>query len=117
MRSIRVLIMMGLLATATTVRAQTPPQIHPPTPPSAQPACLTGVCAPSYRPVVDGPPRIDWKRGCSRPICNPCDLPQWGYFDCWTPWPYAPNWTKDPPPPLATPNPLLTPIRPAQLGR
>ncbi|HZZ77549.1 MAG TPA: hypothetical protein VFE62_03465 [Gemmataceae bacterium] len=102
MRFVRVLMMIGLLATATTVRAQAPSPVLP-APLAAQPACQAGGCAP-YRPVADGPPRVNWKRGCPRPICNPSDPPQCDYYDsCWKAWPYPANWTKSPPPSVGTP--------------
>jgi hypothetical protein len=64
--------------------------------------CQTHHCPPAYQHCVEGAPCIHWQCGCPRPICNPCDLPHWGYFDkCWTPWPFPPNWTHCPTPPPA----------------
>ena len=66
--------------------------------------CQTHHCPPAYVHCLEGPPCIRWKCGCPRPVCNPCELPHWGYYDkCWTPWPFPPNWTHCPTlPPAAT---------------
>src|SRR5437773_60836 len=50
-------------------------------------------CPPPYCHVYEGPPCLKWKRGCPRPVCDPCELPHFGYFQtCWSPWPYPPDW-------------------------
>jgi hypothetical protein len=86
--------------------------------------CQTHHCPPAYQHCLEGPPSIHWKCGCPRPVCNPCDLPHWGYFDkCWTQWPYPPNWTHCPTTPPAalvnlTPNavsPYIPPPSPPRL--
>ena len=60
-------------------------------------------CPPAYKYTPEGAPRIHWGHGCPRPICNPCDLPHWGYYDtCWTPWPFPPNWSHCATPPPAS---------------
>jgi hypothetical protein len=83
--------------------------------------CQSHHCPPPYQHCVEGPPCIHWKCGCPRPVCNPCDLPHWGYYDkCWTPWPFPPNWTHCPTPPPAafvTLNPMVHPNMPAQPPR
>lgn len=64
--------------------------------------CQTHHCPPRFEHCMEEPPCIHFKCGCPRPVCNPCDLPHWGYFDkCWTPWPYPPSWTHCPTPPPA----------------
>jgi hypothetical protein len=78
--------------------------------------CQTNHCPPAFRYTVEGPPRIHWHCGCPHPICNPCDLPHWGYYEtCWNPYPFPPNWTHCPSPPPAafvTLNPLVHPNLP-----
>lgn len=75
--------------------------------------CQTHHCPPAYVHCLEGPPCIRWKCGCPRPICNPCDLPHWGYFDtCWNPWPWPADWThcpSAPPAQFVTLNPLVHP--------
>lgn len=64
--------------------------------------CQTHHCPPPFEHCMEEPPCIHFKCGCPRPVCNPCDLPHWGYYDkCWTPWPYPANWTHCPTPPPA----------------
>ena len=65
--------------------------------------CQRHHCPPPLRHCFEGPPHIHWKRGCPRPICDPCALPNYGYFQtCWTPWPDAGNWSHcSVPPPAA----------------
>jgi len=79
--------------------------------------CSTHPCPPAFKYTVEGPPHIHWHCGCPHPICNPCDLPHWGYFEtCWNPYPFPPNWTHCPSPPPAafvTLNPLVNPNLPA----
>jgi hypothetical protein len=49
-------------------------------------------CPEPYSHVHEGPPRLKWKKGCPRPVCDPCELPHFGYFQtCWSPWPYPPD--------------------------
>jgi hypothetical protein len=58
-------------------------------------------CPPHFYHCVERPPVICWKFGCPRPVCNPCELPNFGYFQtCWTPWPFPPDWShcRVPPP-------------------
>jgi hypothetical protein len=83
--------------------------------------CQTHHCPPAYVHCLERAPCIRWKHGCPRPVCNPCDLPHWGYFDtCWTPWPWPADWTHCPTPPPAqfvTLNPTVHPGLPAQPQR
>jgi hypothetical protein len=85
--------------------------------------CESHHCPPAYKYTVEGAPRIHWHHGCPRPICNPCDLPHWGYYEkCWTPWPFPPNWTHCATAPPAAfvnlPNayPMTPPVRSLQPG-
>jgi len=70
-------------------------------------------CPPSYKHCYEGAPHIHWHRGCPHPICNPCDLPHFGYFEtCWSPWPFPPTWAHCVTPPPASQvvlNPLVHP--------
>jgi hypothetical protein len=50
-------------------------------------------CPPWLHHCQERPPVICIKRGCPRPVCNPCGLPNFGYYQtCWTPWPLPPDW-------------------------
>jgi hypothetical protein len=75
--------------------------------------CQSHHCPPAFKYCVEGPPHIHWSHGCPHPICNPCDLPHWGFYEtCWNPWPFPPNWTHCPTPPPAAMvvlNPYLDP--------
>ena len=65
--------------------------------------CNSHHCPPAYKHRYEGAPHIHWQRGCPHPICNPCDLQHWGYYDtCWSPWPFPPNWSHCAVPPPAT---------------
>src|SRR4051812_39074805 len=83
------------------------------------PSCGGGICLPEvprshcpppYCHIQEGPPHIHYKCGCPAPVCNPCDLPHYGYFQpCWRPWPYPPDWShcpEVPPAALINPGPL-----------
>src|ERR1700692_4181373 len=59
--------------------------------------CESHHCPPPFQYTYEGGPRIHWHCGCPHPICNPCDLPHWGYYEtCWSPYPFPPNWTHCP---------------------
>jgi hypothetical protein len=80
--------------------------------------CQSFHCPPAYKHCYEGAPHLHFHRGCPHPICNPCDLPQWGYFEtCWTPWPFPPSFAHCPVPPPAQFMPLnaygsqLPPVR------
>ena len=67
-------------------------------------ACYTGACKhhcpPYWKWVSEGPPKICYKCGCPRPVCDPCSLEHFGYYQtCWQPWPYPPDWSHCPSPP------------------
>lgn len=84
-------------------------------------------CPPPYYHVYEGPPCLKFKKGCPRPVCDPCELPHFGYFQtCWSPWPYPPDWRHCPyptasdllPPPNVPPyTPKLNAERPPELQR
>jgi hypothetical protein len=65
-----------------------------------------------------------FKKGCPRPVCDPCTLEHAGYYAaCWKPWPYPPDWSHCPVPPpsalVAPPGPpvrAVVPIVPAARG-
>jgi hypothetical protein len=64
-------------------------------------------CPPPYSHVYEGPPCLKFKKGCPRPVCDPCELPHFGYFQtCWTPWPYPRDFRHCPYP---TPSDVLPP--------
>src|SRR5437660_7390720 len=66
-------------------------------------SCGKGPCPPYYKYHYEGPPKIKFKCGCPRPICDPCNLPHYGYFPtCWHPWPFPPDWSHCAVPPPAT---------------
>lgn len=68
----------------------------------AQQSCTTceaGVsckecCPKPYKHWYEGPVRIHYKRGCPRPVADPCRLPHYGYYPtCWHKWPWPPEWS------------------------
>jgi len=72
--------------------------------------CQTHPCPPHFHHCQERPPVICIKCGCPRPVCNPCALPNFGYFQaCWTPWPLPPDWSHCPVPPPAAYVQLGTP--------
>ena len=72
--------------------------------------CAKGPCPPYVKYRFEGPPRICFKHGCPKPICDPCHLPHYGYYPvCWQPWPFPPDWSHCPVPPPAA---LVVPIPP-----
>jgi hypothetical protein len=70
--------------------------------------CTTGrcqwlCCPPALKWCMEGAPRICFHCGCPKPICSPCEAPNWGYYQkCWTPWPWPPDWSHCPVPPPAS---------------
>src|SRR5436190_9501187 len=74
--------------------------------------CNRDCCPPPYRYVYEGAPCIKFKCGCPKPICDPCHLPHYGYYQtCWGPWPFPPNWDHCPVPPPAALAPSIPPKR------
>jgi hypothetical protein len=62
--------------------------------------CDNHHCPPAYVHCQEGPPCIKFKCACPKPVCNPCELPCFGYYQtCWRPWPCPPNWSHCPVPP------------------
>jgi hypothetical protein len=62
---------------------------------------------------------LKFKKGCPRPVCDPCNLPHFGYFPtCWSPWPYPPDWSHCPYPVAAAmlPAPAVPPFTPKLYG-
>jgi hypothetical protein len=84
--------------------------------PCATPCATSHHCPPAFHYRPEGAPNICWGHACPRPICPPCELPHWGFYEtCWNPWPFPPNWTHCPTPPPAafvTLNPLVHPSMP-----
>jgi hypothetical protein len=78
-------------------------------------ACKGGPCPPKWHYTYEGPPKIKWHKGCPRPVCDPCRLEHYGYYQtCWAPWPFAPDWSHCPcpPPGVALPPPPYPPYSP-----
>jgi hypothetical protein len=64
-------------------------------------------CPPKYIHCMEGPPRIKYKCGCGKPVCNPCSLPHFGYYrPCWQPYPFPPDWSHCQGPAPGTPHEL-----------
>src|SRR5436305_6301413 len=60
-------------------------------------SCGRAPCPPKFHHHFEGQPKLKYKRACPKPVCNPCDLENWGYYQtCWRPWPWAPNWNHCP---------------------
>ena len=69
-------------------------------------------CPPWVKYRFEGPPRLKFKHGCPRPLCDPCNLPHYGYYQtCWHPWPFPPDWSHCPVPPPGTQVPYEHPGR------
>jgi hypothetical protein len=64
--------------------------------------CQHWHCPCPFYHCMERPPKIKYKCGCPRPVCPPCALEHWGYFEtCWRAWPFPPDWTHCPVPPAA----------------
>jgi hypothetical protein len=73
-------------------------------------------CPPAFNYCYERPPCIHWHCGCPHPICNPCDLPHFGYFEpCISPWPFPANLAHCPTPPPAAFVNLAPTLNPNQL--
>jgi hypothetical protein len=72
---------------------------------NADPGCESPgrhCCPPCFRWWQEGPPKLHFKCACPRPVCPPCQLEHWGYFEtCWRAWPFPPDWSHCPTPPAA----------------
>ena len=63
-------------------------------------SCQHWHCPPPYHHCQEGPPCIKFKCGCPKPVCPPCTLEHYGYYEtCWRPWAFPPDWTHCPVPP------------------
>ena len=81
--------------------------------------CDCEKCPPPYVHCQPGPPHLKYKHACPKPVCGPCELEGWGYYqNCWRPWPLPPNFARcgvpgpaavAPPGPLAAPEPRKMP--------
>jgi hypothetical protein len=74
-----------------------------------------GTCPPPVIHYYEGPPKLKFKKACPRPVCDPCTLEHYGYYQtCWAPWPFPPDWSHCPvPPPGAVlPLPAVPPFTP-----
>ncbi|MBY0227770.1 MAG: hypothetical protein K2W96_00680 [Gemmataceae bacterium] len=72
-------------------------------------------CPPKFCHVFEDGPKIKFKRGCPRPLCDPCNLERYGYYQtCWSPWPYANEWAhcQHPTPSQMLPPPRIPPYTP-----
>jgi hypothetical protein len=79
-------------------------------------SCPWPICCGHYSFCLEGGPRIKFHRTCPKPVCPPCDLEHWGYYEtCWRAWPFPPDWTHCPvPPPSAhMEGQVLPTLRPA----
>jgi hypothetical protein len=46
-------------------------------------------CPSPYGHCQEGPPRLRFKCGCPKPVCDPGSLEHYGYYQtCWRPWPF-----------------------------
>lgn len=105
---------MGLLLTAGLGFAQAPCARGGPvlsTRGSSCYHCQRIHCPPPLRWCQERPIHIHFQHGCPRPVCDPCHMPNWGYWQtCWSPWPWPPDWSHCPvPPPAAQVVPGLMP--------
>jgi hypothetical protein len=54
------------------------------------PSC--GHCPPAFVHYYERPPKIKFKPSCPRPVCDPCNLEHYGYYQtCWCSWPFPPD--------------------------
>jgi hypothetical protein len=49
-------------------------------------------CPPPFVHCQEGPPRLRFKCACPKPVCDPCNLDHYGYYQtCWRPWSFPPD--------------------------
>jgi len=49
-------------------------------------------CPPPFVHCQEGPPRLKFKCACPKPVCDPCNLEHYGYYQtCWRPWSFPPD--------------------------
>jgi hypothetical protein len=78
--------------------------------PCCDECCQRSHCPPPFFHCMEGPPKIKYKCGCPRPVCPPCELQHWGYYEtCWRAWPFPPDWSHCPTPPAAAQVPMPGP--------
>jgi hypothetical protein len=93
------------------------PSCAAPEGPACGSCCQTHHCPPAFNYCYERPPCIHWHCGCPHPICNPCDLPHFGYYEpCWSPWPFPANLAHCPTPPPASFVNLAPYVNPNQPG-
>jgi hypothetical protein len=87
--------------------------------PSAAGEYVGAFCCPKTTFCRPEAPCIKWKCVCPKPVCNPCNLPHYGYYHtCWRPWFYPPDYghCPYPPPSVALAESLAMPSLPANQG-
>jgi hypothetical protein len=48
-----------------------------------------GQCPPPFIHYAERPPKIKFKHTCPRPVCEPCQMEHYGYYQtCWCAWPF-----------------------------
>jgi hypothetical protein len=89
----------GLVLAVSSSRAQDPAGACASACASCGFHCQQFHCPPVLKWCMEGAPRICFRCGCPKPICNPCEAPNWGYYQkCWSPWPWPPDWSHCPVP-------------------
>jgi hypothetical protein len=49
-------------------------------------------CPPPFVHCQEGPLRLRFKCACPKPVCDPCNLEHYGYYQtCWRPWSFPPD--------------------------
>ena len=57
-------------------------------------SCGKECCPPWYKHYFERAPKLCFKKACPKPICDPCSLEHYGYFQtCWAPYPFPPDWS------------------------
>ena len=75
--------------------------------------CNNKNCPPPLVHCLEKPPKIKYKCACPRPICEPCQLEHFGYYQtCWCPWPFPPDLRHCPCAGEHPANPYLAPATP-----
>lgn len=92
----------GSLVTGWTMMAGSLAWASPPVNPSVPcETCMATKLAhtPTYHHIHEGAPKLKFKTGYPRPVCDPNLLPHFGYFQtCWSPWPFPADWGHCPTP-------------------
>src|SRR5687767_926546 len=110
--------LVGVLALGATARAQHDMGVVVEGPGMPSAGCATCVpcirhevskhgCPKHTKHIQEGPPKLCFKKGCPKPICDPCELKHYGYYQaCWAPWPFPPDWSHCAVPPVGAKLPL-----------